>query len=136
MDPDIRKQQLYNARRELGLCVRCGMNVEEPEKYVVCSECREDRRLYYSTNEKREWRREYQRAYREELKHTLERIAIEVQKLTGAYKLKSDRREIPREHKCWGCVWSRYHGDRFYCPLVGCVKGPMKQEAAIENERN
>ena len=130
-DSEIMKRRTYYARRELGLCVKCGMEVEEPAQYVLCAACREKAHLNNTTEEMRAWRRQYQRTYREELKHTLERIAIEVQKLSGVYKLKSDRMEIQREHKCWGCVWSRFHGDRFFCPLVGCVKGPMKQEAAI-----
>lgn len=136
MDPQVRKQQLYYARRELGLCVKCGMDVENPEKYVMCSACREKQRGLFNTEEMRTYRRNYQRNYREEVKHTLERIAIEVQKLSAAKNLRSDRKDIPKDHKCWDCVWGRWHGDRFFCPLVGCIKGPMKQEAAIENEHN
>jgi predicted metal-dependent hydrolase len=136
MDPEVRKQQLYYARRELGLCVECGMDVDDPEKFVMCRSCRTKQHDYSSTDEIRAWRREYQRAYREELKKTLERIAVEVQKLSGAKELESDRKRISSTHKCWGCVWSRWHGDRFFCPLVGCVKTKPKTEVQSENKNS
>ena len=136
MDLGVRKQQLYYTRRELGLCVECGMDVDDPEKFVMCRSFRTKQHDYNSADETRAWRREYQRAYREELKKTLERIAVEVQRLSGVKELKSDRKQVSSAHKCWGCVWGRWHDDRFFCPLVGCIKEPMKQEAAIENERN
>ena len=136
MDDALKKQQIYYARRELGLCVKCGMNVENPEKYVTCAACREIARTRKYSEEKREFRKEYMRQYRDELKATMHRISQSVQKLMDAKELSVKHDEIPKNHKCWTCVWSRWHGDRFFCPLVGCIKGPMKQEAPIENEHN
>lgn len=133
METETWRQRTYYARKELGICVNCGMDVEEPGKFVMCAACREKQRQRNDTDEMRTWRRKYQREYRAmDAKRVLERIAIEVRKLTSNNgDLRSARKDIPKDHKCWDCVWSRHHGDRFFCPLVGCVKGPMKQEAAI-----
>lgn len=117
----IRSQQYY-ARRELGLCTRCGAYMPNNEYYITCEECRRKARKYESRSEQKEWRREYMRMWRAKEKAMLEQIAKAVQKLAPTDELKSDRREVPPEHKCWQCEWGRFHEDRFFCPLVGCVK--------------
>jgi hypothetical protein len=38
-------------------------------------------------------------------------------------KAESEAQQIPKDHKCWNCVWANYVGTGFFCPLVGCVKG-------------
>lgn len=133
MDDALRHQRTYYARRELGLCVKCGKQVEQPEKYAVCATCREKARLRLEPEEKREFRKEYMRQYRDDLKATMHRISQAVQKLMDAKELSVKHDEVSKNHKCWTCVWSRWHGDRFFCPLVGCVKQPMKTEVINEN---
>lgn len=41
--------------------------------------------------------------------------------------LKSDRRSIPADHKCWGCMWATWCGDRFFCPLAfTCIREKLE----------
>lgn len=49
-------------------------------------------------------------------------------KRAPVYDLRSSRRKIPADFKCWDCVWSTFLGDRFFCPFVPgtCVKAPSK----------
>lgn len=122
MNKAMQQQRTYYARKELGLCVRCGMNIDNPGKYVMCEECRAKAKARMDP-ETREWRREYQRKYREDVKEVITRISLAAQSLMEASELKSQYHTVSAEHKCWTCVWSRWHGDRFFCPLVGCVKG-------------
>lgn len=107
-------------RRELGLCICCGGYLPDASYHVTCDECREKARN--SGKGKKELRRGYMRQWREKEKSMLEQVAKAVQKLAPTEELKSNRCEVPPDHKCWQCEWSRFHGDRFFCPLVGCVK--------------
>ena len=134
MRKETQDNTIYYARRELGLCVICGMDVDDPSLYDLCAECRNAQGTQDSPEKDREWRRNYQRNYRQDIKNTLHRIALAAQKLSEVTELKTTRTGIPYDHKCWNCVWSRWHDDRFFCPLVGCVKGPMKREATIEDK--
>lgn len=136
MSSALEKQRIYYARRELGLCVRCGINLDKPGQYVNCAECREKVRNRRKDANLTEWRREYMREYRANTKDAVEKLALIVQKIKQPSDLTVRLKPIPEGHKCWNCVWARWHGDRFFCPLVGCVKGPTKQEVAIENENN
>ena len=122
MDHALKGSRAYYARRELGLCVKCGGYVEDSERYVTCETCREKMRISQSGREKTEWRREYMRKYRAKERKTIEIIAQKIQALVPADDLKSDRGEIPEDHKCWYCEWARWHGDRFFCPLTDCIK--------------
>lgn len=120
----VQTAQRYYMRRELGLCISCGAYLPDASYYVTCDECREKARN--SGKDKKALRREYMRQWREKEKAMLEQVAKAVQNLVPTEELKSDRHEIPVDHKCWKCEWSRFHGDRFFCPLVGCIKS--KQE--------
>ena len=41
--------------------------------------------------------------------------------------LKSDRRSIPADHKCWGCMWATWCGDKFFCPLAfTCIREKLE----------
>jgi len=35
---------------------------------------------------------------------------------------------IPKDHKCWGCVWARFVGTGFFCPWPEgmCLKKEKK----------
>lgn len=129
MEQSVRSAQKYYMRRELGLCVKCGGYIENSERYVTCTTCREKARLDQSGRNKTEWRREYMRQYREKERRAIKTLAIKAQQLLPPVPLKSTKVEIPADHKCWNCEWSKFHGDRFFCPLVGCVK-----EASRTNE--
>lgn len=136
MDEKIKRQQVYYARRELGLCVKCGVEIEHSEgkTYAMCSECREKAKKAQAISEMREYRRRYMKEYRKKEK-LIEKSELTMCKTKSSAEksLSSLRREIPEDHKCWNCVWSKWHGDRFFCPLIGCVKGPMKQEEQNED---
>lgn len=129
-EQNLRSAQRYYARRELGLCVRCGGYIADSDRYVTCDTCREKVRINQSSREKTEWRREYMRQYRAKEKHAIKTIAEKVIRLMDmtAGDLKSDRQSVASDHKCWSCEWSKFHGDRFFCPLVGCVKDGGKNE--------
>lgn len=130
MDKALRQQRLYYARRELGLCVKCGMPAEyrNNHKYTQCADCRRKARERWQGLDKKEYSREYMRKYQEDSKRVVQKLAIMTQNLLAPKDLFVQRKAIPDDHKCWNCVWSRWHGDRFFCPLVGCVKEPMKRE--------
>lgn len=79
--------------------------------------------------EKREWRKQYQKDYREEIATMCERIALAVQKLIDAEELRTADRSAPAGHKCWRCFWANWCGDRFFCPIYEtCIKEPIRLE--------
>lgn len=41
---------------------------------------------------------------------------------------------VSETHKCWGCEWGKFLGDRFFCPFPYGVC--MKDEANKKNEGN
>lgn len=126
---EMYEQRTYYARRELGLCVKCGMDVEEQGKYKLCAACREKYRQRAELPEKREWRKQYQKDYREEIAAMCERIALAVQKLIDAEELRMPDRSAPAGHKCWHCFWANWCGDRFFCPIYEtCIKEPIHRE--------
>ena len=53
------------------------------------------------------------------------------------YELKSDRYDIPPDHKCWRCHWATWCGDRFFCPLAfTCVREKLKvEEVVVDGEK-
>ena len=64
---------------------------------------------------------------------TINKLAIYAQeRMQPVYELKSDRCDIPADHKCWGCYWATWCGDRFFCPLAfTCVKEKTKTEEVV-----
>ena len=77
----------------MGLCRNCGGLKLEPQ-YLYCSRCRAKER------DKR------RRAMLEKMNEApIPQYA-----------------EISQDHKCWYCVWKRFEGDRFFCPMIECVK--------------
>ena len=128
MDSTITQQRLYYARRELGLCVKCGAAVEET-KYKCCESCRQRYRTFAERAWSKDRRREYQKNYREEIERMCTRIAIAVQQLIAAEELVNvSYKAVDADHKCWGCQWATWCGDRFFCPLYGnCSKSNEKK---------
>ena len=54
------------------------------------------------------------------------------ERMQPVYELRSDRVSIPEDHKCWGCHWGTWCGDRFFCLLAfTCVKEKMKTEEVV-----
>lgn len=48
-------------------------------------------------------------------------------RVSAGDELKSDRMSIPENHKCWGCMWATWCGDRFFCPLAfTCIREKME----------
>ena len=39
---------------------------------------------------------------------------------------------IPKNHKCWFCIWATYVGTGFFCPLPKGVC--VKQKPSISNK--
>ena len=100
-----RMRRLHEQRKAMGICVRCSGMIDNPQ-YAMCSKCLAKRR-------------EESANYRDKLKKLREKCEVVV----------PETEEISEDHKCWTCVWSRFEGDRFFCPLVGtCVKDEAKQE--------
>lgn len=129
MDDALRQERVYYARRELGLCVKCGMDIEEPGKYKLCAKCREVYRKRAEEPERREWRKQYQKDYREAIERMCKNIARMAQMLMVSDDLRTPDRSAPPDHKCWKCFWATWCGDRFFCPLYEtCIKSPPKRE--------
>lgn len=91
-----------------GLCVKCGGLKLKPE-YTMCEKCRS-----------------IARKARVESKQTFKAPKIKVYP------------EIRKDHKCWNCVWSKFEGDRFFCPFMEglCVKEVNTSEDNECNEVN
>ena len=133
MDDALRQEQRYYARRELGLCVKCGMDIEEPGKYKLCAPCREKYRKRAEVPERRAWRKKYQKEYREEIDQMCTRIAIAVQQLVDAEDLNLPGYSVESSHRCWGCFWGTWCGDRFFCPIYEtCIKAAVKREVSYD----
>ena len=131
MDDALRQERKYYARRELGLCVKCGLNVEENGKYKLCASCRETYRKRAELPEKREWRKKYQKDYRETIDRMCRSIAIVAQTLLAGDTLNTPDRSVPENHKCWHCYWATWCGDRFFCPIYEtCIKESVRREVA------
>ena len=83
-------------------------------------------------DERREWRKQYQKDYREEIDIMCKRIAVAAQRFMDgdvSDELTSDYRETPAKHKCWRCFWATWCGDRFFCPIYEtCIKEPVHRE--------
>ena len=49
---------------------------------------------------------------------------------------KQDKRlnEKQRNHKCYGCDWSKWHGNKYYCPFVDCIRNCESETG--RSERN
>lgn len=100
-------RELHDKRRAMGICIYCSGMIEDAH-YSVCEKCRAKKR-------------EENAAYRENLKKLREKCEVEV--------IEPDESSIPEDHKCWNCVWGRYVGTGFFCPIIGtCVKDEEKQE--------
>lgn len=95
----------------MGLCTTCGGLKLEPE-WRTCAKCRMRSR-------------EKMRAI-----YAKEKLPIEPEK-------PKVMPEIRKDHKCWHCEWSRFEGDRFFCPFAEgtCVKdGTVKIGLDKEDE--
>lgn len=135
MDSTITQQRLYYARRELGLCVKCGTAVEET-KYKCCESCRQRYRTLAERAWSKERRSEYQKNYREEIDRMCSRIAVAVQQLIVAEEINLPKYNLSSNHKCFGCYWGTWCGDRFFCPLYEtCIRTFVKREV-INDECN
>jgi hypothetical protein len=113
LDDTAYQKRLYYARKELGLCVKCGMTLDARRsgRHVMCAEC----------NERQRKNTEYRKAKQsEECRAVVERISIAVQKMIQPEELSIKIQEIPMRHRCWKCEWSTFCGDRFFCPIYGC----------------
>jgi len=134
VDKALQQQMAYYARRELGLCVRCGQNLEPGSIHVLCNSCKEKYRAQGESPERREWRRQYMKDYRDEIDAMCGRIALAVQKLLDAGELNVPDRLAKSTHKCWGCYWGTWCGDRFFCPIYEtCIKEPTRREVTTES---
>ncbi len=129
MDDRSEQQRTYYARKELGLCVVCGMESAEEGKRVLCAECAEKYRESMEEDEHREWRKQYQKDCREEINAMCKRIAAAAQHFIEADELNSPDRAAPSGHKCWRCFWATWCGDRFFCPIYEtCIKEHIRRE--------
>ena len=82
-------------------------------------------------DERREWRRQYQKDYREEIDNMCKRLAVVARRIMEgeAEELVVPDRTAPSGHKCWHCFWATWCGDRFFCPLYEtCIKKPTNRE--------
>lgn len=93
-------RKLHDQRRKMGLCIKCGCMNDNPE-YSICEKCRAERREYLAKLKK--------------IKECTEQV-------------QEAPHDIPENHKCWGCVWSKFEGDRFFCPFPEgiCAKENMR----------
>lgn len=102
-----RRRELHAKRTAMGLCIYCSCMIDNPE-YKTCSACRAKMR-------------ESMAEFRQRTKEMEEvRKKLQVKEL----KRKQSGEGIPADHKCWTCEWSRFEGDRFFCPFAEgtCVK--------------
>lgn len=102
-----RKRALHEKRQAMGLCIRCSGLIDNPE-YKTCYACRAKIR-------------DSMAEYRQKTKESEElRRKLQLEEL----KRRASGVDIPADHKCWTCVWSRFEGDRFFCPFVigTCIK--------------
>jgi len=102
---------LYKERKRKGLCPNCG-GFRLDLDYATCAKCRSewrDRRWAKSKKREKELERERERA---------------LELAFSAIDAKKDREIVKSDHKCWTCVWSRFEGDRFFCPFAEgtCIK--------------
>ena len=93
-------RKLHDRRRAMGICIYCSGMIDAPQ-YSLCEKCRAKKR-------------EENAIYRESLRKLHEKCFEPIPE---------EEKRIPEDHKCWTCVWSRFEGDRFFCPIIGtCVK--------------
>lgn len=99
-------RKLHEMRRAMGICIQCSGMIDDVQ-YAICARCREKKR-------------EANARYRENMKKLHEKCV----------PIEPEEKIVPEDHKCWTCVWGKYVGTGFYCPLVGkCVKDEeVKQE--------
>ena len=99
-------RKLHDKRRAMGICIYCSGMIDDPQ-YSFCARCREKKR-------------EKNAKYREYL-HKLHNMSEET--------APNPPKEVPSNHKCWTCVWSRFEGDRFSCPFPEgiCEKDEKKE---------
>lgn len=89
-------RKLHEKRKAMGICVLCSGMIDNT-KYSLCASCRVKKR-------------EQNAAYKE---------MKEVRKLLHEklFAFPQEEKIIPEDHKCWTCVWSKFEGDRFFCPF-------------------
>lgn len=77
-------------------------------------------------DDRREWRRQYQKDYRQDIDNMCKRLAVVARRfMEGEIEAELDvpDRTAPADHKCWHCTWATWCGDRFFCPLYEvCIK--------------
>ncbi len=76
-------------------------------------------------DDRREWRKQYQKDYRQEIDNMCKRLAVMARRFMEgeAEELDVPDRTAPANHKCWRCFWATWCGDRFFCPLYEvCIK--------------
>ena len=94
----MNNSELRKRREHMGLCTTCGGMKSNPQ-WKTCEKCRDKGR---------------------------QKCISSLVKQIGSYDVtvKVNVQEVRPEHKCWTCEWSKYLGDRFFCPFVEgtCVK--------------
>lgn len=99
-------RKLHEKRKAMGICITCSGMIGDPQ-FSTCERCRAKKR-------------EENAAYRENLKKLRDKCLV----------IEPEESSIPEDHKCWNCVWGKWVGTGFFCPIVGkCVKDEeAKQE--------
>lgn len=93
-------RRLHDSRKAQGICIRCSGLIDNVQ-YCICERCRAKER-------------EEKARYREKAKELHKKIFV----------WPEDEQAISEDHKCFTCEWSRFEGDRFFCPFAEgtCVK--------------
>lgn len=87
-------RKLHERRKAQGICIWCSGMIDDT-KYSMCARCRAKSR-------------EDGARYRAKAKELHNKIFVQPE----------EERIIPEDHKCWTCEWSRFEGDRFFCPFA------------------
>lgn len=91
------KREVYEKRVAMGICVKCGCMIDNPQ-YKTCASCRSKGR-------------EAMTAFRDRKKEMEER--------RKAILAEKARREAEgariTEHSCYPCQWGKFDGDRVFC---------------------
>ena len=97
------------ARRQQGLCVKCGAKVDRPDYYAKCEDCR----ISFA-----EYMRE-RRALRNALAEKAGQAKLDSERAIAAGHLKL------QIEKCSSCGWKKIEDNVLFCPFMAgvCAKG-------------
>lgn len=111
----------YEERKKMQICVDCGRPVDNPDKYVRCKACRDNR-----ANPSRNFREKHRTPAPE---HTLKEQAAKEKAKRQAMKEAAEKaiqaaKNERKAKKCTRCEWASFTGSSFVCafPEGACMK--------------